>query len=241
MVKAAKFLSSPTDLSETASAFRVDFGARLGFLLGLYDSRIEGADVAGVTPEQLGRYLSAAQGKEGGTGKIPFGVMSKLARKKGISLDWLATGEGAREIGAPVRGEYVYIPVYDAKASSGFGNIFNDDNVVEHMALSRTLLRGSPAPDNKLAIIFNWGRSNEPDINDGDAIVVDRSIERIVDDAYYVFDRDGLLVKMIERDVRGGVTLKSRNPAFSSTPLSKEEAAEIRVLGRVIFAGGSLV
>lgn len=238
MVKAAKLSAVKAELSDQGKAFRVDFAVRLASLLELYDSRVDASGVAEVTPEQLGRYVTGARG-EGGTAKVPFGVISRLARAKGISLDWLATGEGAREIGAPARGDYVYIAVFDARASSGFGAVFNDDNILEHMAISRSLLKGVSAQDKNLAILFNHGRSNEPDLNDGDALIVDRGIERIIDDAYYIFDRDGaLLVKMIERDVRGGIELKSRNPAFTSTTLSKDEAEQIRVLGRVIFAGG---
>lgn len=238
MVKAAKISSGTTKLSEAGTAFRVDFAARLAFLLGLFDSRSAASEVAGVTAEQLSRYLAGAHGK-GGTAKVPFDVISRLALKKGISLDWLARGEGPREIGMPVGGDYIHIPVYDARASSGFGTFFSDDNIIQHMAIARTLLKGATVQEGRLAILFNAGRSNEPDLNDGDALIVDRSVERIVDDAYYVFDRDGsLLVKMIERDVRGGITLRSGSAAFTATPLSKEEAEHIRVLARVIWAGG---
>ena len=240
MVKAAKISSSTTKVSEDVRAFRVDFAARLSFLLGLYDSRVDASEVASVTPEQLGRYLAGARG-EGGTAKVPFGVITKLARKKGISLDWLATGQGAREIGAPVGGDYVYVPVFDVRASSCCDIACNDDNITENMAISRSLFRGIAVQEDRLAIIFNFGRSNEPDLNDGDALIVDRSVERIVDDAFYVFDNEGsLLVKMIERDVRGGITLRSRNPAFSSTTLSREEAERIRVLARVILRTGAV-
>jgi hypothetical protein len=233
VVKAAKTSAGSTEMSDTGAFFRAGFGDRLGHLLALFESRTSAADVAGVTPEQLGRYVS------GQTTKVPIGVIVRLAAKKGISLDWLATGEGAREIGAPIGSDYLHLPVFDARASSGFGAHFNPGGEIARVAVPRLFLGGAKLQEDQLVIIFNHGRSNEPDLNDGDALIIDRSVDRIVDDAFYVFDRDGaLLVKMIERDVRGGITLKSRNPAYSSAVLSKDEAAQMRVIGRVVFAAG---
>ncbi|HEY0834946.1 MAG TPA: hypothetical protein VGE72_13635 [Azospirillum sp.] len=61
---------------------------RLSLVIDLYDLKVEAARVAKTTGEMLGRYTK-------GTHKLPFRVAAALSQAKGVSLDWLATGEGA--------------------------------------------------------------------------------------------------------------------------------------------------
>lgn len=48
------------------------------------------AQIAGVTAEQVAKWRD-------GKAKPPFKAVASLANVAGVSLDWLATGEGARE------------------------------------------------------------------------------------------------------------------------------------------------
>jgi Peptidase S24-like len=225
----------PKGAAEPVHGFRVSLAARLEALLDLYDSRIAASRVAGVTPEQLARYLAAGA-------KPPFEVVMRLARDKGLSLDWLAGLSSAREIGGGAGDELVLVPVHDVRASSGHGAMVFDESVGDHYAFRRAWVRSvTRSTEDRLAVVFNAGDSNAPDINDGDAMLIDRGIERIVDDAYYVFSREGdLLTKMTERMVDGRVTLKARNPAYEAQILSREEAARLTVFGRVLWRGGRI-
>ena len=80
------------------------------------------------------------------------------------------------------------------------------------------------------------------ELNHGDAMLVDRGVERVVDEASYVFDQEGaLFVKMIERLVDGGISVKPRNPQFGPPQiLTREQASRITVFGRVRWRGGLL-
>ncbi|HYD66531.1 hypothetical protein [Azospirillum sp.] len=60
---------------------------RLSLVIDLYDLKVEAARVAKTTGEMLGRYTKGAH-------KLPFRVAAAIAHAKGVSLDWLATGEG---------------------------------------------------------------------------------------------------------------------------------------------------
>lgn len=60
---------------------------RIVQLLDLYPTRRAAAAAAGVSTDQITRY---AQGRSA----PPFEVMARLARGPGVSLDWLATGQG---------------------------------------------------------------------------------------------------------------------------------------------------
>jgi len=169
-------------------------------------------------------------------------TMVRLCEAKNISLDWLATGRGAipsadaDEIG----GEWVLVPVYKVEASSGHGAFPTREELREPVKFPRALLRRlASGAIEQLSIVFNRGDSNEPDIMDGDAMLIDRGIERLADDAFYVFGYDDvLMVKQIERLIDGRVKLRARNPNYSEETLSREDAARLNVFGRVVWRGG---
>jgi phage repressor protein C with HTH and peptisase S24 domain len=170
--------------------------------------------------------------------------MARLAEAKGASLDWLASGNGSPTwAGADAALDaYVLIPIWDGEASSGHGSYAISDDVRGTLAFSSawigSIIRGSV---DTLSVVFNRGDSNAPDINDGDAMLVDRGIERIEDDAYYLFDEGGvLLVKMIERQLGGVIALKSRNPDYATRTLTRAQAADVTVFGRVRWRGGAV-
>lgn len=65
--------------------------ARLAAVIRLYPSREEAAAVAGVSVDQLRRYLA-------GRSAASFRSIACLAAGQGISLDWVATGWGPRHL-----------------------------------------------------------------------------------------------------------------------------------------------
>lgn len=226
----------PTEVSDVAQSFRTSLGSRISRLIGEFGTRAEAGRVAGVTVEQLSKY-------ERGEAKPPLETIARLAVEKGYSLDWIANGSGVPKGGEQEDvAEFALIPVWSAEASSGFGAFVDIDEMGQRLAFSRAWLRSSRATAEKnLYVVFNRGDSNEPDINHGDAMLVDRGVTNLSDDAYYVFDRSGLLlVKMIERMVDGHVILKSRNPRYSEQTLAPDEAAAITVFGRVLWRAGVL-
>lgn len=199
-------------------------------------------------------------------GRLPdAGFVVAFCRAYGISETWLLTGKGpmgsrrdakeqiadfivhglgqaqARYATLPEE-QFALIPVWSVEASSGFGAFVDIDEFGGRLAFSRAWLRSTHSTGEKnLHVVFNRGDSNAPDINHGDAMLIDRGVSALRDDAYYVFDREGvLLVKMIERTVEGTVILKPRNPAYSMQTLSPESAASITVFGRVLWRGGLL-
>lgn len=67
--------------------YATEVGCRLGTVISLYPTKKAAADMAGISPDQLTRYVK-------GQNAAPFEVLARLAGAKGVSLDWLATGEG---------------------------------------------------------------------------------------------------------------------------------------------------
>lgn len=58
---------------------------RLKAVADLYETREDAAHAAGISPQQLYRYLSREN-------RVPFDVAIALCYEKGVSLDWVAYG-----------------------------------------------------------------------------------------------------------------------------------------------------
>lgn len=215
--------------------------------------------------ESIGVSRSSIENWEAGKHEPPADALYRICDTYGINEAWLLSGRGkmkrqsdAQALDERARGiheslsnfrasaeeqpspGYFLVPVYSVAASSGHGAVPLAAELLDPMMFPRRLLRRlSSSPDSKLCIVFNRGESNEPEIMDGDAMLVDRGIERIVGDAFYIFDLGGvLLVKMIERLAAGGIALKSKNPAYEREIIPQAEAEAIAVFGRVVWRGG---
>lgn len=226
---------SPGAVADAGQDFRLDFGQRLTWVLDRFESRADAGKVAGVIPDQLSKYVR-------GGAKPMLETMARLCEASGTSLDWLASGRGNRLVaGADEHGsDWLLVPVYKIEASSGHGAFPSGEELRDPVKFPRTTLRRlASASIDQLSVVFNRGDSNEPDIMDGDAMLIDRGIERLIDDAFYVFNFDeALLVKLIERLMDGRVALKSRNTNYREEVLSREDAGRLTVFGRVVWRGG---
>jgi phage repressor protein C with HTH and peptisase S24 domain len=234
-VAKGKASSSGRSGDATLAAFRVELGERIRWLLDLFDSRNASAEIAGVTPEHLASYIA-------GRAKPPFELIGRLARAKGVSLDWIATGEGERTLAPSAPEGFIVIPTVSAEATSGPGTHAAEETSRDCYAFSRTWLQAATrARPEDLRVIFNRGSANEPVIRDGEAMLVDTSTTKITIDAFYIFETDGrLLTKLSETYVDGRVVLKTRNPEFGTQILAREEAARLAVYGRVCWRAGLL-
>ena len=78
----------------------------------------------------------------------------------------------------------------------------------------------------------------EPTIRSGDLLLVNTAVSRFVDDAIYVLVKgEALVVKRVQRFFRGGVTIKSDNPAYAEESMTPSEWEGVHVAGRVIWIG----
>lgn len=209
--------------------FRSDFGERLRFLLDQFDTRVEAGEIADITPEHLASYIA-------GRASPRFEAIARLAGAKNVSLDWLATGAGARFTGEAESDGFVAITVL-----ADTGARFDDgEAAADEVLFSRAWLRATiRVPDAALRLVIHRGNSNAPVIQDGDAMLVDTTMRVIIDDGLYVFPRDGKFqAKFVETFVDGRVALKSRNPDYGMQTLSAEEAGKLPVIGRVRWRSG---
>ncbi|HEX4292959.1 MAG TPA: S24 family peptidase [Rhizomicrobium sp.] len=216
-------------LEDGAATFATSFAERLRWLLDLFETRSEAGRIAGVTPEHLPSYLKSGA-------RPRFDTIARLAAVKGVSLDWLATGQGPRLRSEAEPDGFVAVAVQpDAETRYGA-----DDAAT--VLFSRVWLRGWTAtPEGALRFVIHRGDSNMPVIRDGDALLVDLTARALAQDGLYVFPHDGkYLTRFVENFVDGRVALKARNPDYGMQILNREEAEKIQVLGRVCWRSGPI-
>lgn len=190
-----------------------------------------------------------------------------IAHAGAVSIDWLATGQGPRDrttaesgydtrpltagrgvaedpspyfdVTAPGSG-FVLVPRIDVKASAGHGNWAAEENLIDHMAFRADFVRRTLRADPRnLVLITAIGDSMEPTIRAGDLLLVDRGVDRIIDDAIYVLARDGeVVVKRVQQFFGGAIVVKSDHvAAYAEQTLSPDQAEQLVVAGRVRWIG----
>lgn len=133
---------------------------------------------------------------------------------------------------------FVLVPRYDTEASAGAGALAGDENVLDYMAFQESWVRRALRVDpSRLALITASGDSMEPAIRPGDLLLVDMSVETVMDDSIYLVAlNDFLLVKRVQKLLKG-LVVKSDNPNYMTMTLSEEEAADLRIRGRIRWIG----
>ncbi|WP_316978006.1 LexA family transcriptional regulator [Shumkonia mesophila] len=238
------------EVGSRVPSFRSEVGSRLREVEKSFKNRATVAAVCGVSKSTFQNWVE-------GRADPSFEGLSRLSAETGISLDWLATGRG--EMRAAARREavllggladgdqaafesdagFVLVPRYNVEASAGPGALNGHEHVVDHMAFRadfvRRVLRADP---DHLALIMAVGDSMEPSIRAGDLLLIDRSVDRIMDDAIYILGMgDELVVKRVQRFFDGGLVVKSDNIAYREQTITPEAAPNLRVAGRVRWIG----
>lgn len=210
---------------------------RIAAVANLYDSRKQAAEAANVAMSSLMRWIS-------GEGMPAFNSLALLAAAKGVSLDWVATGEGDMLIGAKVADEdvYAYVPLYDAKISQGHGAWTEGARILTMLAFTQYSLRKKGLAPSNLAAVRVDGDSNEPVMKDGDTVMVDLARNQIQGDGFYVIRLDDLLyAKRLQRQLDGGVTVISANSAYQPIHVASAHLDRLHIVGRVVWSGGWLI
>lgn len=78
----------------------------------------------------------------------------------------------------------------------------------------------------------------EPTLYDGDLLLVDTRIEKIMDDAIYIIqDNHHLVVKRVQRTLGGALAIISDNPKYATQHLTSHQAQSLKINGRVCWYG----
>lgn len=187
----------------------------------------------------------------------PLEAAAKVAKAEGISLEWLATGEGqmyeapeAHPCADRVHNvcssrdmdDLTKVPTFDVEASAGAGAWINAENIRDYWYVPRTWLRQERLEHAELCIINTIGDSMTPYINHGDRLLVKTNIDREKAlDGVFVINLDGhLRVKRLEATLfPAGYRVKSDNELYPPEFVPAAELTQrLYVIGEVVRVFG---
>lgn len=134
--------------------------------------------------------------------------------------------------------DFSLIPVYDVQASAGHGSLVESELQTGQLAFKKSWLKEKGLQVGHLAIITAKGDSMEQTICDGDTLLVDTRVDKIIDDSIYIVQADHhLIVKRLQQDFDGSVFVISDNPRYEKRHLNPEQAKNLKIAGRVCWYG----
>ena len=134
---------------------------------------------------------------------------------------------------------FILVPHYEVQASAGNGSLVHSEQIVDYLAFKADWVRNTLGVAQKdLALISVKGDSMEPGLSNEDLILVDMRRNRVEDNAIYVLQlNDALLVKRIQHKLDGSLHVMSDNKLYDTEIVSADHAADLNVLGRVVWSG----
>jgi len=170
-------------------------------------------------------------------GAVPDRWILGLYRKFGLNPDWLENGLGSIFLkGGRDDGEaFTYVPKVQARLCAGGGSFEVDDRVEGYYSFRQAWLAGRGSVD-KMVLLDVFGNSMEPELKDGDTVLIDQSRTNIIAGAVYAVGIDDtIMVKRIEKHPNSLVLL-SDNTRYAPISLERAEMDSVRVIGKVIWA-----
>lgn len=184
----------------------------------------------------LDRWMNA----QGAPSLLDVADVAKLCN---VSLEWLATGDKPPDIETPTlrnSSDMVYVPILDAGVAAGTGAVNGDPpDQLGTWPFARRFLRHIGVVADRARILFVSGDSMEPTLHDRDPVMVDIGHTDIQHGFIYVISTtDGLIVKRVQRNIDGSITLISDNKEFyPSERLSAPDTNTLKIVGRVHWHG----
>ena len=178
-----------------------------------------------------------------------------IAQHFGVSPSWLAYGEStmdrpakrihhnltdteAYEINEAGATYDLFVPYFEEvqlAAGAGLASIL--DSATEKEAIPMAILQEAGIPGPAVACCRVRGDSMANRIMSGAKVFIDTRKKQIMDGKIYAIDHGGMLrIKYLFRQPFGGMRIRSENSNdFPDEILSSEEAASVRVIGRVFW------
>ena len=166
--------------------------------------------------------------------------LAAMATRLGVSATWLLTGEGSpyRKDNTNIvldQPNFVPIPRYAVEASAGHGALVHDEEGSGYYAFNRKFLERRGLKPNNLAVISVTGDSMEPDLHDGDLILLDMAQTEPRDSRIYAvrYNTD-LFVKRVMELPGNRIQLLSSNPHYPPITVDAPDLDGIQIIGRVV-------
>ncbi|MBF0448445.1 MAG: helix-turn-helix transcriptional regulator [Magnetococcales bacterium] len=241
-------------------------------------------DTEGVKPglrERLGEIIGTqaphSWARDVGIGKSTFDgiwnkgakpqlrTLMKIAWKTDISLSWLLTGKGEKQLNPhnaanpailfryPQIGEpranyqlenepFILVPRCMSQIVDNPNESVQLDHRVDLIAFKSSWITQEMGLEPKeLALVTVRGDCMAPTINDGDLLLLDKRENSVGSDGIYVVQRNqDLVTKRLQKGFDGSLMIKNDNPAYETQTLSSEQTTILKIIGRVVWTGHRL-
>lgn len=212
------------------------FSERLKKLMGDM-SRAEFAEKCEISVGALRNYLD--------DGMPSADKALRIARLFNVSIEWLIEGastEATKANKSQKTAEYIGIPRYNASLAAGDG-FWNEEKaeLLDHIPFTKEFLRRrlgrSTAKD--LLIMSADGESMEPQISDGDLVMIDQRKQTLKDGIFAFVHNGEARVKWLRKTISGDIEVISLNtsPLFPKEIIKKEETDAFQLIGKVVWCG----
>ena len=172
---------------------------------------------------------------------IPDKWILQLYKTYGLNPDWVETGSGQTFIKKSVSNDSIFknIPKVRARLSAGGGSLEVGSEIQGYYAFRKDWLT-TKGNQNKMVLMDIFGNSMEPEMKDGDTILIDESQKDILAGAIYAVGIDDtIMVKRVEKHPNK-LVLISDNKDYSPIYLQGSEINSVRIIGKVIWISREL-
>lgn len=167
---------------------------------------------------------------------IPLSWIAILSQQLSLTPEWIKTGTGKKRLNGLDDSESMFevIPKVKARLSAGGGSFDVETDIEGYYSFQKGWLRKKGSPKH-MVLMDICGNSMEPELKNGDTVLVDQSKNEILAGAIYAIGiDDAVMVKRIEK-LPDKLVLISENEHYAPTYLQGEEINRVRILGKVIW------
>jgi len=167
---------------------------------------------------------------------IPAKWILQLYKAFGLNPDWVETGSGQTFLKKSNSQDSIFknIPKVKARLSAGGGSFEVGSEIEGYYAFRKDWL-ATKGNQNKMVLMDIFGNSMEPEIKDGDTILIDEAQKDILAGAIYAVGVDDtIMVKRVEKHPNKLVLL-SDNKDYAPIYLQGNEIDSVRMIGKVIW------
>jgi phage repressor protein C with HTH and peptisase S24 domain len=129
---------------------------------------------------------------------------------------------------------FAKIPKVSARLCAGNGSFEVGGDVQGYYSFRKAWLTKRGVPD-QMVLLDIFGNSMEPEMRDGDTVLVDQSQKNILAGAIFALGiEDTIMVKRVEKHPQK-LVLRSDNRDYAPIYLEGNDANQVRILGKVIW------
>lgn len=181
------------------------------------------SEASGVPKATLQRILKGQS--DPGTERLDA-ICSRL----GVSADYILNGDSSAAA-------TLMVDVYDVEAAAGHGRHPFQDAPIGRWPFPKDWTEEKFGESARLKMLRVSGDSQEPELSDGDSIIIDQSQNRLTAGMHVVRLDDTLLIKRVQPEGRF-VRLVSNNKAYRDVEIDLQaDADRFEVIGRAVWAG----